>query len=328
MKMNKVYLGLATLLLTSTLLAEESSVATEEKAVVKTTRTIISFHLDEDGNLNPNIFIPIYYGPSQHFFSAIGFTSTNEQSVDVLDSFKDSKNSFVSDSKDLAIHYISYANTLFGFPVSIGINSTFSKVNNNEFGYIHDSDNIFGKGSDYYISFDNTIKLNIQKHAINADIKIPMGHYFASRISTIIAPYTTIKVEQSTIFKPLVTETGSSNSTTSQDLAYTFRYDGQINTGTFFNLGFTAYYDNQPLKYDIAQLSTKNNNFIFETNKVDSTEVTTRFIARVLFDIDVLGGLSPSLGYGIESLNRKNNLTGESVKTDKTIFTLGFEKLF
>ena len=306
----------------------EGSTTPKEELAVKTTRTIISFHVDEDGNLNPNIFIPVYYGPSQHFFSAIGFTSTNEHSVDVLDSFKDSKNSLVSDSKDLAIHYISYTDTLFGFPVSIGVNSTFSRVNNNEFGYIHDSDAVFGNGSDYYVSFDNTIKLDIQRHAINADIKIPMGRYFASRVSTIIAPYTTIGVEQSTIFKPLVTETGKSNSTTSQDLAYTFRYDGQINTGTFFNIGFTAYYDNQPLKYDIAQLSTKNGKFTFETNEIDSTEVTTRLIARVLFDIDVLGGLSPSVGYGIESLNRKNNLTGESVKTDKTIFTLGFEKLF
>ncbi len=292
------------------------------------TITNISFNMDEDGNLNPNIFIPIYYGESKQFYSAVGYASTNSQEVEAVDGFSDSKNAFISSSKDFTLNYISYKSSLFGYRVSVGIESTFSDVQNNEFGYIHDSNDIFGKGTDYYISFDNRVELDIKSHAIRADIVVPMGEYFSSRFFTSISPYTTIGVKQSTIFKPLVNETGTSSSATSQKLAYTVRYDGLIKTGTFFDIALSAYYDKQPLKYNIAQIAEKDSSYIFETNTINTNEITTRFVGKILLNIDVLGELNPSIGYGVEKLDRKNNATGKIVSTDKTFFTVGFEKMF
>lgn len=316
---------LSTILLALSLNANETS---DSNILNDFTLTNISFNMDEDGNLNPSIFIPIYYGSSKQFYSAIGYSSTNSQEVEVLDKFNDSKNAFISSSKDLTLNYITYKSSLFEYAVSVGIESSFSDVENNEFGYIHDSNNFFGNGTDYYISFDNNVELDIQRHAITADIVVPMGEYFSSRLFTSISPYTTIGVNQSTIFKPLVNETGTSSSSTVQDLAYTFRYDGLIKTGTFFDIALVAYYDNQPLKYDIAQIAESGENYIFETNTIDLNEITTRFIGKILLDIEVLGELNPSIGYGIEKIDRKNNITNETISTDKTFFTVGFEKMF
>lgn len=316
---------LSVILLTSILNANEIS----DYSVVKNfTLTNISFNMDEDGNLNPNFFIPVYYGSSKQFYTAVGYSSTNSQKVEVLDKFNDSKNAFISSSKDLTLNYITYKSSLLGYAVSVGIESSFSDVKNNEFGYIHDSNDFFGNGTDYYISFDNDLKLDIKRHAITADIVIPMGEYFSSRLFTSISPYTTIGVKQSTIFKPLVNETGTSSSSTVQDLAYTFRYDGLIKTGTFVDIAVVASYDNQPLKYNIAQISQSNGNYNFETNIIDTNEITTRVIGKILLNIEVLGGLNPSIGYGIEKIDRKNNITDETISTDKTFFTIGFEKMF
>ena len=290
--------------------------------------TNISFNLDNDGNLNPSISIPFYYGTSKQFYSSIAYSSTNSQTVEVLDSFSDSKNASISSSKDLTLNYMTYKDTLFGYDISVGVESTFFDVNTNEFGYIHDSENLFGNGKDYYISFDNSIELDIQRHALRADIVVPMGKSFLSRVFVTLSPYTTIGVKQTTIFKPLVNETGTSSSSTVQDLSYTVRYDGIIRTGSFFDIALVAYYGYQPLKYDIAQLSTTQTSYIFETTQIDTVEETSRYIAKILLNVEILGGLKPSIGYGIEKLKQTDNKLHKSTTIDKTIMTFGFEKIF
>jgi len=312
----KIKLLLSLLLITSLINAEEL------------TLTNISFHIDEDGNLNPNIFIPIYYGNSKQFYSAIGYSSTNSQEVEVLDNFSESKNAFISSSKDLTINYVSYKSMLFGYALSVGLESTFTNTTNTEFGYIHDSENLFGKGDDYYISFDNNVELDIKRHALVADIFVPMGKYFSSKFFTSISPYTTIGVKQSTIFKPLVNETGTSSSFTSQDVAYTLRYDGLIKTGTFFDIGLVVYYDNQPLKYNIAQIAQNNNNYLFETNTIDVNKITTKFLVKILLDVDIIGELNPSIGYGIEKIKKVDNVMNETDTIEKKVITFGFERIF
>jgi len=307
---------LSTLLLTTLASADES------------TLTEISFNMDDDGNLNPTLFIPIYYGDSKQFYSAIGFTSTNSKEVDSLDTFNESKNAIISSSKDLTLNYITYKSSLLGFDVSVGVESTLSYVENNEFGYIHDDSNFFEKGDDYYIAFDNEIELDINRHAIKADVVIPFGEYITSRLSTSISPYTNIGVEQSTIFKPLVDETGTSSSSTVQDLAYNFKYEMQIKIDSFIDIAFVASYDNQPLKYDVAQLAKNETNYIFETNTIDTNEVTISYMAKILFNKKILGGLKLSIEYGVENLDSKDNVSGKTSSTDKSMFSIGFEKRF
>ena len=285
-------------------------------------------YTDDDGNLNPTLFIPVYYGDSKQFYSAIGFTSSNSKKVESIDGFNDSKNAFISSSNDLTLNFITYTTSLFGFEVSAGIESTLSYVENNEFGYIHDSENLFKNGTDYYIALDNEIELDIKRHAVKADIVFPLGEYLASRLSTSISPYTTIGVKQSTIFKPLVDETGTSSSSTVQDIAYNIKYELQTKTDSFVDLGLVLSYDNQPLKYDIAQLGSSDNAYVFNTTTVDTNEITTSYMAKILFNKKILGGLKPSIGYGVENLDSKDNVSGTTTSSDRTFFSVGFEKRF
>ena len=294
----------------------------------QSTLTDISFNADEDGNLNPSIFIPIYYGKSNQFYSAIGYSSSNRSEVEKLSEFSDSKNAFISSSKDLNINYLTYKTKVSSIELSLGFNSTFTSRTNNEFGYIHDSDNQLGEGTDYYISFDNEIELDIYTHAINADIMIPIGERFKSRFSLNLSPYSTIGVKQSTLFKPLVEEIGSSDSSQTQDLAYKISYDLDIKTGVFFDIGLSASYNAQSLKYDIATLGTEDSNYVFKSELIDMTEVTTSYMVRLIFNKELLGDLKPSIGFGIESLEVTDNITKKSTSEEKTIFSFGFEKKF
>ena len=316
------------LFFTSLLLATPALNANESTNIDNLTLTNISFNMDEDGNLNPNVFIPYYYGDAKQFYSSISYSASNFTDASVVENFSDSKNAVVSISNEFTLNYITYITTFFGLRTSFGLESSFSKINNNEFGYIHDKDNIFDNGNDYYLSFDNDIELNIKKHAIRADIVIPMGDYFSSRFFVSVSPFMRVDVTQSTIFKPLISETGTSSSSTSQDISYSLRYDALIKTGTFINIGFEAFYNIQPLKYNIAQLTQKDGKFSFEINEIDIKETTTKFIAKLLFDIEVLGSLNPTIGYGVETVKTTDNLSGDSISKKKAIIIFGIEKLF
>ncbi len=291
-------------------------------------RTEISFNIDDSGNLNPNLFIPLYYGDTQQYFSAVGYASTSYKDTSDVIGFSDSKNAIVSSSKELLVNYISYKTTLFGFETSFGAESTFTQIDNNEFGYIHDSSNVFGNGNDYYIAFDNEIELDIHRHALRADISLPLGDFFSSRLSASISPLTSIEVKQSTIFKPLVNETGTSFSKTTQDIAYSFLYELQVKTGSFFDIGALVSYNLQPLKYDIAQLTKSATSYAFETNTIDTTELKSLYLVKLIFDVEILGGLNPSLGYGVQKLKTKDNISGKTSLNENALVHFGFQKSF
>ena len=286
----------------------------------------ISMNFDEEKNVNPSLFIPIYYGNSDKFYSAISYVASNSSSTEKVYGFKDSKSAFMSNTKSLVLNYISYKSSIFNLKFSVGVESTLSYIENNEFGYIHDSANIFNQGTDYYISFDNIVELNLKKHAIRADIELPFGSYINSKLSASLSPYSTVGVKQTTIFKPLADKTGYSSSTTNQDISYNFKYDIQTDFGTFLDIGFTVAYNNQPLKYDVAVLTDKENSYSFQKQTVDVDEIRTSYMAKIYFDISIMGGLKPFIGYGKEKLKKKDGI--ETISTDMTLYSFGFESKF
>jgi len=307
---------LSTLLFASTIFADESLM------------TSLALNVDDSGNMNPELNIPIYYGSSNQYYSAIGYKAINSNKIEKLDGFENSKNSFVSNSKSLRLNYITYKNKLFTYDISIGIESTLSQIKNDEFGYIHDSKNIFNKGTEYYISYDNLIELDLKKHSIYFDIDIPFGNSINSRLSISISPFSTIGVDQTTIFKPLADEKGVSNSSTQQDIAYSIKYNTQLKTDMFFDMGAVFSYDNQPLKYDVAVLNNEVDSYSFITQTVDTTEVRKLMMAKIIFHNTVLGGLKPSVGVGIERLTIKDNINNSAVSTNMTQFSFGLENNF
>ncbi len=291
-------------------------------------QTTISFNLDKHQNINPTIFIPFYYGENKQFYSAIGYLSSNTQNVEKIDKFSESKNAYISNTKELTLNFLSYQSKVFNYKTSVGILTKFIDRVNNEFGYIHDKENIFNHSTDYYISFDNEIEIDIESYAIDVDIVIPIGQYFSSRIGVRISPYTTLRVKQSTLFKPLISEIGTSSGSSTQKIAYSVRYDALIKTDTFFDIGFMASYTNRSLKYDIAQLGYINDNYQFEINTIDTEETTLKYVVKLLLNREMMGGLKPSIGYGIESFTVKDNLTKKTSSFDKKIVVFGIERVF
>ncbi|MEA2016871.1 MAG: hypothetical protein U9N59_00355 [Campylobacterota bacterium] len=285
------------------------------------TLTQINFEQDNDGNFNPNIFVPINW--NNDYYSGIGYASSTSKDIKKLNNFEDSKNGAVSTKSDTTINWITKKISNY----SIGIQTNIQKINNNEFGYIHDTTNTFGKGDDYWIAFDNDIELDILKTSIYADYSKNLDDIFL-RVSTTISPSTKIDVKQSTLFKPLVSDIGSSSSSTSQDLSYSFMLEGYYDTNSFINLGLEYSYDFNPLKYDIAQLSYENSNYLFKTATIDTDETTTKYIAKIYFDKKVLGDLNPSIGFGKISTKIKDNNSNDTTIEDSNIISIGFEKRF
>ncbi|MEA3384032.1 MAG: hypothetical protein U9Q20_05090 [Campylobacterota bacterium] len=137
------------LLLLSTLLASTLS--------ANDTLTQINFEQDSDGNLNPNILVPIYWNDS--IYSAVGYTSSTTKEIEKVDGFTDSKNGMVATKDNLKINWLTYKFSNF----SAGLQSKIINIDKNEFGYIHDSADLFGNGADYYIAFDNDVELDIMQ---------------------------------------------------------------------------------------------------------------------------------------------------------------------
>ena len=92
--------------------------------------------------------------------------------------------------------------------------------------------------------------------------------------------------------------------------------------------GAVVSYSNQPLKYDLAQLAQSGSSYVFQTSTVDTTESRLSYLVKFIFNVEIMGGLNPSIGYGVENLDIKNNLTSKSASSDKTLISFGFEKRF
>ena len=276
---------------------------------VETTLTNISFIRDDNGQLNPYVFIPFYYGEDNRFYSAVGYSSSSLSEIDSV-SNTDSKGSHISQEQTIVVNYLTYNYPVSNMLFSIGIQSEFTKVNTSEFAYVEEG------GA--YLAVDNDVEAKYYRHSIELQAMVPLGSYVKSRLSLSISPYSTLDVEQDLLIKYETTKTPSHNKDSqTQNISYGGVFELQTETGTFVNFGLLASYYDEPLKYKAVGDTT-----------VDNNEVTTRYIAKVIIGTELLGGLNPSLGFGVENIDVKNNLDGSKQSYKKNIITFGVEKRF
>jgi hypothetical protein len=285
------------------------------------TLTHINLEQDSDGNFHPNIFIPINW--DKNSYSGLGYSSTTSKDISVLDGFANSKNGIITTTNDIFFRWVGYRFD----NISAAFQSNFTKIQKNEFGYIHDSENLFGNGTNYYVAFDNDIQIDMVKTGFYVDYTKKISDILF-RVSSTLTPSTSLKVKQNTLFKPLVLNNGTSSSTTSQDFAYSLKLETYYDTNMFFKLGFEYSYDYMPIKYDIAQLATSNGNYIFEQNNIDTDQITTKYLGKIYFDKKLISELIPSIGFGNKKIKTKDNKSSSSSTKDENIFTIGFEKRF
>lgn len=286
------------------------------------TMTNISFEQDSDGNLNPNIVVPVFWGESSTWYSAVGYTSGTTKEISTLKAFSDSKNGAVSNNSDLAINW---ATRIFG-DYSAGLQTNFIKKDTNEFGYIHDTTGVFGAGNEW-VAFDNDVELDITKTSLFLEYGKKYGDLLV-KTSANLALATDLKVKQSTLMKPLVSTTGSSNSSTSQDFGYAVKLEGYYDTHSIIKLGFEYGYDFSPTKYDVAQLDKVSNVWTFTTNRVDTDVTTTKYLGKIYIAKKIFGDLIPSIGFGSINTKTKDNKNGGTTTDNNSIFAIGVEKRF
>ncbi len=301
---------LASLLFASTLSAND-------------TMTNISFEQDSDGNLNPNIVVPLFWSEDMSWYSALGYTSSTTKEIGKLDAFSDSKNGAVSNNTDTKLNW---ATKVIG-NYSVGLQTNFIKKDTNEFGYIHDMTDAFGNGTDYWIAFDNEVELDITKTSLLLEYGKQYGDLLI-KTSANLALSTDLKVKQSTFMKPLVSTTGTSNSNTSQDFGYAVKLEGYYDTHSLIKLGFEYGYDYSPTKYEVAQLDKVSNVWTFAKNKVDTDVTTTKYLGKIYIARKMFGDLIPSIGFGSINTKTKDNLGGGTISNNNSIFAIGVEKRF
>lgn len=294
----------------------------------KSSRTVISLEQDEDGTIEPNFFVPLYFGENNHFFSGVGYGATAFKETGIVNGFTDSKRAKVSKQEEFRLSAINYQNKLKSITYSFGLEALFHKIDNTEFGYIHDSNNDFNQGNDYYIAFDNEVSLDIVQYGARADVTIPLGKYFISRVGATIFPLSRVSVQQETLFKPLVSEKGRSDSTTYQDLSFYGSIEIQTRLNWYVEFAYIGSYRVLPTKYDLAQLEFDGNGYVFTNNEIDRTETLQTTTFKILFDYKILGSLRPSLGRTTENISVVNNVNNEKSSVKNERFVIGFENRF
>jgi hypothetical protein len=285
------------------------------------TFTDISFNQDKDGNINPNIYIPIYYTKSKKFYSAIGYSSSDYEKTNKITNFRNSNFVSISRNKRFIIDYFSYQGSIF----SIGIRSEFlySKINTSS--YILDVDNLQGKGTDYLLFFDNNSEFNLKRHGVFFSAKFDIiENVLLSRFTTNIYPYASIDVKQKIIYKSSNIKTGSYNSSNPQNLSYELVYEINTNFNSLINFGVAIGYIYVHNQYDILGLKEDK----FYKIEADNINTTRFYTAKIIFNKKILGELNPYIGVtkSYEKIKIKN--TDEITYSNNKLFFVGVEKRF
>ena len=138
----------------------------------------------------------------------------------------------------------------------------------------------------------------------------------------ILAPSNTLDVEQETVFKPIVPETGTSSSSTSQDVGYALKLDSRFRVFPIMNIGLEAGYELLPLKYDVAVLDPNTLNS-FTTARVDVHEITTRIGMRFIFRYETVSNLYPVIGVFNRKVEVEDQVNGFTESSSDTFYTFG-----
>ena len=284
--------------------------------------TKIELEKDKDDNTNPNILLQLIW--SNNYYSYIGYKNSSSKEINSLYGFSDSKNAFVSSRNDVILNWLTREINNY----SIGIQTDFIKIENNEFGYIHDTSNTFNQGNDYWIAYDNEVDIDVTKTSLYLDYHKKLNNNIFLRASSTISLDTKLKVKQSTLFKPLVNKTGLSSSTTSQDTSYTLKFESFYDTKELLKFGFVYSYEFMPLEYDIAQIAYNNNSFSFQDSTIKSEEITTKYRFKIYLDYKVLDVLYPGITIGQTKIKTKDKISGDSSTQTSDIIGLTLQRWF
>jgi hypothetical protein len=279
--------------------------------------------LEDNGGVGipPQLSLPFDW--ENGFSSMLGYSSYSERKEQTVNGFAESKNAVLASGWELKINWLTYELSNF----SVGLVTNYSNTNRTEFGYIHDSEQLFGQGGDYYISFDNEVDIERLQTGINLVYHLRLSN-FDIHNAIEVTPQNSLSVKQNTLFKPLVNELGESRVKTSQSVAYNYALSAFYTGLPYIDLGVEFEHQFQPLKYQFVQLAINDQDFVFQESTVDTEEITNQYMFKLALKRTVLGELSPTIGFGSRSIKTKDLVESKSVTNSDNIVTFGLESTF
>lgn len=284
-------------------------------------RLVLDLAVDDDSNINPDLFIPIPW--SQNWFSGLGYRDSSFQEQSTLNNFSESKLSTGIKEQVVRVNIISYQVNNGNFSYSIGGDYGQTSIDKVEFGYFHLDNGVI----DDFVAFDNNIEIEVTGFSLRGDLTYGKASDNNSiRLTAIVSPGNTLDVNQSTNIKPIVPVTGQGSSSKPQDLGYNLRLATNHKLGNYLSVGLDLQYNVLPLNYDVKVLASTADSFVDST--VDTTQTTTQVGLRFIFNYPIAGNLYPVLGITSEEIKTEDNLNGGESSFSQTLTTVGFTARF
>ena len=280
-------------------------------------RLKLDMERDENGNFRPNLFVPYYW--SDNWYSGLGYRDKTLVTQDTLEGLVDSKLSTSISERIIRLNVVSYQGASDLFSYSVGLDYQNTAIDKIEFGY-------FSLNNDFIV-FDNNVEIEVSGFSAHGDLtwsKLLDPH--AVRVKGSLSPMNSLKVEQQTDIKPLVPITGVGNSTKAQELSYQLQIETRHDLIEFLSVGLDLEYKVLPLNYDLKVLATSADKFI--TAPIDTTESTSRFGLRFIFNNALGDNMFPVIGVAYETTEIEDNLNETSSKVSQTLLTAGLTGRF
>ena len=289
---------------------------------VSSERLRFDLNMGDDNNLNPDLFIPVYW--QANWFSGLGFSQNSSFSSEVLAGFSDSKSGTSVNEDVVRLNILSYRTNNVDLNYSVGGDYQLRSIEKAEFGYFYLNNGTI----DDYVAFDNKIDIEVTGISLRGDVTFGnRSDTNQFRISTIVSPSSNLDVEQKTDFKPIVATSGTGDSSKSQDLSYLLSVDSNHKLWENINLRFFAQYESLPLEYDLKVLASTATSF--QQTTIDVTEVTTRIGLRFVFTkLPIAEGLYAAVGFSTEDVETTNNAGAGSESSSDSLISIGFAGQF
>jgi len=277
----------------------------------------------DSDSLEPETFIPLEW--NEHWFSGLGYSQTKVTDQDTIAGFPDSKVSESTATRRTRLNLINYRDKLSDkTSYSLGVDYDFSEIDKSEFGYFQ----LVSGSTDDYVAFDNNVTIDINGFDLRGDFTWGRKTDFAlTRLSLLLSPANELEVSQTTDFKPIVPDRGTSSSSITQDMGYQLKLESRFRVLPAANIGFIAAYELLPLKYDVAILNPATLNS-FSTVRVDAHQATTRIGVRIIFQHEVMDRLYPVIGYFNRRVETEDQGNGHTESTSDNFTSIGITGAF
>lgn len=280
-------------------------------------RLQVNLNTDEDGNTNPDLFIPVYW--SDTLFSGVGYYSSSSYETGNVNGgiIVDSRVGTTTDEKRFKLNLISYEMKTGAMTYALGADYEQITIDKHEFGYLDYTSDVS--------AVENNIEIDVVRTNLNADATYRTNSLYA-RLGLSLSPSSTLSVDQTTVVKPLLSGTGTSSSSNSQEMSYDIAFKGGYKLSPLMTLIVQGIHSYLPLKYDLAVAGSGST---FVVQEQDTEQTTTKSMVKLAFNLDAFSKeLSPSIGFGSESVAMTDNNEDETDTVTNSLVMIGFEGRF